>query len=357
MQVALSLRVNILRTVKGWLSDLAIATRAMATSSSTLGGYKGKAVTLNTGQTLPLIGLGTFQDPDEQEMSVYTALKNGIRHIDTAHNYGTEEQVGNGIRRSCLPRNEVFITTKLWCNAHHPEDVEPALDDSLRNLGVDYVDLYLMHYPCSFKRGPELLPFDTDGKMITERTHFVDTWKAMEKLLSTGKTRAIGVSNFSKIELEKILDHGTVIPAVHQTELHPYLQQKEFVDWHAEKGIKIVQFSPCGNLNNFYRDVSWAKDTAQMTRLIDHPVLTGIARKHGKSPIQIALAWGVVNGRCVIPKSTIEWQIQENAAADSILLDEEDLRQIATMDQKARFNDPSVDFGYKLYVGLDGAAA
>lgn len=139
--------------------------------------------------------------------------------------------------------------------------------------------------------------------------------------------------------------------------MHPYLQQNDFVNWHESKGIKIIQFSPSGNLNAFYRNVEWAKDIAKMTRLIDHPVLLEIAKKHGKSPIQIALAWGVVNGRCLIPKSTIEWQIRENLEADSIPLDEEDLSKIAQMDQKARFNDPSDVFGYKLYVGLEGAAA
>ncbi|CAK7235644.1 hypothetical protein SBRCBS47491_009364 [Sporothrix bragantina] len=191
--------------------------------------------------------------------------------------------------------------------------------------------------------------------MVTDPTSFIDTWKAMEKLLKTGKTRAIGVSNFSKSELEVILREGSVVPAAHQLELHPYLQQKDFVAWHMEKGIQIIQFSPCGNLNAFYRDVSWAKEEAHITRLIDHPVLLNVAKKHGKTPIQIALAWGVVNRRAVIPKSTIEWQILENAAADKIVLDEEDLKEIASMDQKARFNDPSADFGYKLYIGLDGA--
>lgn len=142
---------------------------------------------------------------------------------------------------------------------------------------------------------------------------------------------------------------------MHQTELHPYLQQKPFVDWHATQDIRIIQFSPSGNLNPFYRDVSWAKEVAQMGRLIDHPILLDVARKHGKSPIQISLAWGVASGRCVIPKSTIEWQIRENAEADRIVLDADDMAQIAKMDQKARFNDPSALFGYKLYVGLDGA--
>lgn len=138
--------------------------------------------------------------------------------------------------------------------------------------------------------------------------------------------------------------------------MHPYLQQQEFVEWHKEKGIHIIQFSPCGNLNPFYRDVSWAKGVAHMTRLIDHPTLLEVAKKHDKSPIQIALAWAIINGRSVIPKSTIEWQVQENAAADSISLDEEDMMAIKGMDQKVRFNDPSVDFGSKLYIGLDGAS-
>ncbi|KAF4458296.1 aldehyde reductase [Fusarium albosuccineum] len=315
---------------------------AQGTATNVLPEYKGKTVLLNTGQTIPALGLGTFQDPDEQEQSVFTALKCGYRHIDTAHNYGTEKQVGRGNKRSGVPREQIFLTTKIWGNAQHPDDVETSLDDSLRDLDTDYVDLYLMHYPCSFKRGPDLFPTGPD---------------AMEKLLETGKTKAIGVSNFSKIELEQILKHGSVVPAVHQMELHPYLQQQEFVDWHAKQGIRIIQFSPCGNLNTFYRDVSWAKEVAKMIRLIENPTLLKIAAKHSKSAVQIALAWGIQSGRCVIPKSTIEWQIRENAAAEEIVLDEEDLQAIAGMDHKARFNDPSVNFGYKLYVGLDGAAS
>jgi diketogulonate reductase-like aldo/keto reductase len=115
------------------------------------------------------------------------------------------------MKRSGVPRDEIFLTTKLWCNAHHPDDVEPALDESLKDLDTDYVDLYLMHYPCSFKRGPDLLPFGGDGKMQTDPTHFIDTWKAMEKLLDTDKTKAIGVSNFSKNELEQILRECSVV--------------------------------------------------------------------------------------------------------------------------------------------------
>lgn len=138
-------------------------------------------------------------------------------------------------------------------------------------------------------------------------------------------------------------------------ELHPYLQQPGFVTWHKAQGIQIIQFSPCGNLNDFYREVSWGKEVSHMIRLIDHPDLAKVAKKHNKTAVQTALAWATTQGRAVIPKSTIEWQIKENLGAQ-FDLDEEDLRIIATMDKKARFNDPSPDFGYQLYVGLDGAA-
>lgn len=125
--------------------------------------------------------------------------------------YGTEKQIGEAIQRSGIPRRHIFITTKLWCNAHHPEDVEAALDASLADLGVEYVDLYLMHYPCAFKRGEELMPIDVNGKLMLENIPIIDTWRAMERLVETGKATAIGVSNFSQGEMEVILNEGTVV--------------------------------------------------------------------------------------------------------------------------------------------------
>lgn len=165
--------------------------------------------------------------------------------------YGTEPAIGAALKKSGIPRSELFITTKLWNNAHDPKDVEPALDASLKDLGTEYVDLYLMHWPSAFKPGPELMP-KKDGKMVTADIDYVDTYKAMEKLLETGKTKAIGVSNFSRTELERLLSRVSVVPAAIQMELHPWLQQKQFCKFIRSKGIHITQYSPFGNQNESY---------------------------------------------------------------------------------------------------------
>jgi alcohol dehydrogenase (NADP+) len=167
--------------------------------------------TLNTGAKIPALGFGTFQDANAQEDAVSTCLKAGFRLIDTAQVYNVEVEVGKGIKKSGVPREEIFVGTKLWCNTFHPDDVENALDASLKDLDTPYVDLLMMHYPCVFARGTERFPRDADSKMILGQTTYVDTWKAMEKLLSTGKVKAIGVSNFSKGEIQTLLDQCSVV--------------------------------------------------------------------------------------------------------------------------------------------------
>ncbi|KAI1761022.1 NADP-dependent oxidoreductase domain-containing protein [Hypoxylon sp. FL1150] len=277
---------------------------------------------LNTGDSIFAIGFGTFQDPDAQEEGVSKALKMGMRlKIDTAREYNVEKQ-------------EIFLGTKLWYNDYHPDDVERALDESLADLDTPYVDLFMMHYPCTFRRGNERFPRDAQGKMLLGDTTYVDTWKAMEQLLKTRKVKNLGVSNFSKGELETLLRECSVM------EVHPYPQQKTFDQWLKSNGIHVVQFSPLGNMNDLYRKTGWSKEEE-------------IGGKYGKSPVQVALAWGVNNGRSVIPKSIINWQVKENVEAD-FEMEEEDMKKMETLDIKARFNDPSLDYQWRLYSDLEG---
>lgn len=171
--------------------------------------------TLNNGAAIPALGFGTFQDANAQEDAVSKCLKAGFRLIDTAQVYDVEREVGRGIKKSGVPREEVFLGTKLWCNTFHPDDVEGALESSLEALDTPYVDLLMMHYPCVFARGEERFPRDANGKMILGKTTYVDTWKAMEKLLKTGKVKAIGVSNFSRGEIQTLLDQCSVVRHVY----------------------------------------------------------------------------------------------------------------------------------------------
>jgi len=296
---------------------------------------------------MPAVGFGTWQDKDAQESAVDIALRAGYRHIDTAHIYGTEPMVAAGIKKSGVPRDQIFITTKLWNNAHDPKSVEPALDASLKDLGVDHVDLYLMHWPSPFKDGDALMPKDADGKIIPGKADYVDTYKAMEECQKKGKTKAIGVSNFSQAEMERLVKESSIVPAAHQYENHPWLQQSKFAEWHKEKGIHIMQYSPFGNQNPIY---SKGED---LGKLIEDPTLVEIGKKYNKSGAQVALAWGIAHGRCVLPKSKTENRIKQNLEGD-FKLEAEDVKKIDSIDKKFRFNDPSGNFQWNFYADLDG---
>ncbi|EME49956.1 hypothetical protein DOTSEDRAFT_20353 [Dothistroma septosporum NZE10] len=302
---------------------------------------------LNTGASIPAVGFGTWQDKDAQSEAVYLALKNGYRHIDTAHIYGTEPAVGEGIKKSGVPRDQIFLVTKLWNNAHKSESVEKQLDASLKALGTDYVDLYLMHWPSPFQDGDELFPKDKDGKVIPGDADYVEAYKAMEACQKKGKTKAIGVSNFSKAELERLIKETSIVPAAHQIECHPWLQQAGFDAWHKEKGIHITQYSPFGNQNAIYTKGE------SLGKLIEDPSLNEIGKKYNKSGAQVALAWGIAHGRSVIPKSKTESRIKQNLEGD-FKLEAEDMKKIDALDKKMRFNDPSGNFGWDFYKDLDG---
>ncbi|MEU0631436.1 aldo/keto reductase [Streptomyces sp. NPDC005989] len=259
-------------------------------------------VTLNNGVEIPQLGFGVFQVPDaETTAAVTTALKAGYRSIDTAAIYGNETGVGKALAESGVPREELFITTKLW-NADQGYDTTlRAFDTSLAKLGLDHADLYLIHWPAP------------------DKDLYLDSWRAIEKLVADGRIRAAGVSNFQSAHLQRLLDNSELVPAVNQIELHPGLQQSELRAFHARHGIATEAWSPL----------------AQGAVLKDEAITTTAAR-HGKSPAQVVLRWHLQLGNVVIPKSVTPARIRENLDVFGFTLTDDEMATIATLDRDLR---------------------
>ncbi|MDH2352226.1 aldo/keto reductase [Bradyrhizobium sp. SSUT112] len=261
------------------------------------------AHTLNNGVVMPRLGFGVFQTPpDATNSAVREALRVGYRLIDTAAAYGNEREVGEGIRRSGIDRDKVFVETKVWINDYGYDATLHAFDKSARKLGVDQLDLLLLHQP---------LPSAFDRTL--------EAYSALEKLLADGKVRAIGVSNFMPAQLEQLLAKASVVPAVNQIEVHPYFQQTALQKLHARHGILTQAWSPIGGIT-FYR--GGERST------LDDPTLLEIARRHGKSAAQVMLRWHLQEGRAVIPKSTRPARIAENFDVFSFELSREEIAGI-----------------------------
>lgn len=205
-----------------------------------------------------------------------------------------------------------------------------------------------MHWPTGFQPGDQSVPKDSEGRVLLDKeTSTAETWAAMEKLLDTGKVKAIGISNFSKAEVEDLLKHAKVKPAVHQIETHPYLQQHEFVDWHKQQGIHVTAYSPFGNQNDIYDSGS------RVQALIKHPTIQKIAEKHGVNGSDVALAWNMKRGCSVVPKSVNKGRIKANMGCLNVQLDDEDMKEIAKMNGPHRFNNPSKSWGYAYFADLE----
>jgi diketogulonate reductase-like aldo/keto reductase len=262
---------------------------------------------LNNGVEMPYLGLGVYQSPPGKttQNAVRFALKTGYRHVDTARIYGNEADVGEAVRDSGVRREEVFVTTKLWNSDQGYESTIRACEASLRRLGLSYMDLYLIHFPVPETRN--------------------DSWKAMETLLRNGKCRAVGVSNFMVNHLKELLENADVVPAINQIEFHPFLFQKELLDYCRGQGIQVEAYSPL----------------ARSERL-SNPRLVTLARKYHKSPAQVLIRWGLQHGLVVIPKSTREDRIRENSQVFDFNLASEDMLVMDGLNENLRTNwDPT----------------
>jgi diketogulonate reductase-like aldo/keto reductase len=270
------------------------------------------SVRLNNGARMPWLGLGVFQirSDDETERVVRTAIDLGYRSIDTAALYGNERGVGRAVRGCGVPREELFVTTKVWNDDMRRNRVEAAFDESLRRLGLDYVDLFLLHWPV----GERIIP----------------SWKVLEKLQRTGRVRAIGVSNYLIPHLEVLLPAAEVVPTVNQIEFHPYLQSKALVEYCRGKGIQVEAWSPLMQAGALLRD----------------PALAAIAQRHGKTVAQVVLRWEVQSGVVTIPKSAHAERIRENADIFDFELSTGEMAAIAALDRNERNGADPMNFSF-----------
>jgi len=303
----------------------------------------GLAVEPLTLDEMPKLGFGTWNlKGDNVSEAVSWAIQTGYRHIDCAAIYGNEDLVGRGIAdgllKTGLAREDLWVTSKLWNDHHGTTAPASGIDTTLKSLGVGYLDLYHMHWPVS------------QGTFGGNSIEYRDTWAAMGLLLEKGLTRHIGVSNFDPEQLKDLLKHTANPPSVHQMELHPYLPQSEWIEFHEKHGIHVTAYSPLAGTNPTY-------DNSDPTALLNNTVVHKIAEKRGCTPAQVALAWGLSRGTSVIPKSQHKERISENFGTLECKLKGKDMEKMEKLGKAHhRYNNPSKSWKVDLYVGLEDAS-
>lgn len=292
-------------------------------------------VQLNDGTEIPILGLGTWKSqPNEVKNAVIAAVEAGYRHIDCAYVYGNEGEVGEALadlfRRNVVKREDLFITSKLWNVFHNTNSVEPALKETLKLLGIDYLDLYLIHWPFGYAEGEGNFPTDSLNKTKFSDVDYLDTWKGMEQVKKAGLTKSIGVSNFNHEQIERILAVCEIKPSMNQVECHPYLTQVKLVEYCKSKGIVVTAYSPLGS-----PDRPWAKKDDPS--LLNDPKVLRISEKYGKSPAQVLIRFQIDRGLVVIPKSVTKDRIVTNMKVFDFELSKEEMKDLETFNRGFRF--------------------
>lgn len=295
-------------------------------------------LTFTNDDEMPILGLGTWKSaPNEVYKAVKEAIRIGYRHIDCAAVYGNEEGVGKAIDEAIaagiVSREELWITSKLWNNAHGEENVLPALEKTLSDLGLDYLDLYLVHWPIANQPDKPSARTAADFRTL-EEVPLTDTWRGMEQAKEQGLARHIGVSNFNAKQLTELIEGGTVVPEMNQVELHPYLQQSQLVTFCENRGIHLTAYSPLGSSD---RPAGMKAEDEPV--LLEDAAIMSMAEKKKASPAQILISWSIHRGIAVIPKSVNPKRLKENFAAANLKLTPEEMQQIEALNRDRRYVD------------------
>lgn len=304
-------------------------------------------IKLDENNAIPIFGLGTWKSqPNAVKNAVIDAVKAGYRHIDCAFVYGNENEVGDALtelfKEGIVKREDLFITSKLWNTFHSRNLVRPALEETLRLLKTDYLDLYLIHWPFGYAEGEGNLPVDDKNKIRTSDVDYLETWKGMEDIWEAGLTKSIGVSNFNHQQLDRILSNCKYRPAVNQVECHPYLNQSKLLEYCKSKNIVLTAYSPLGS-----PDRPWAKPGDPS--LMEDPKIKKIAEKYNKTPAQVLIRFQIDRGIVVIPKSVTKERIIENMKVFDFKLEPEEIKELETFDRGFRFCALEWIKGHKYY--------
>ncbi|XP_012172366.1 1,5-anhydro-D-fructose reductase isoform X1 [Bombus terrestris] len=302
------------------------------------------SLALSNGYKMPAFGLGTYQSrAGEVEAAVIEAINLGYRHIDTAFFYQNEKEIGQAIQAKIkdgtVKREDLFVTTKLWNNFHKESSVVPTCKKSLENLGLSYVDLYLIHWPFAFKEGDDLMPRDESGALLMSDTDYLETWKGMEECVRLGLTRSIGISNFNQEQITRLLAVAKILPVNNQIEVNINMDQKPLIQFCQKHNITITGYSPLGQPGN----------RAGIPTFLDNPVLVEFSKKYNKTTAQIALRYVLQQGIAIIPKTVTPSRLKENMNIFDFSLTNEEMASIAklgTHQRVARFADAK---GHKYY--------